>query len=336
VVPVPRDAGAEFSSVIGESVGMVHAVKMARRVATTELRALLLTGEAGTGKELLARCIHIAGLHPNAPFISISCGSIPAALLELELFGRVPTRGDPGRRLGALELAGRGTVFLDEISELPLELQRQLVQTLEEYTIPRLNGQGDSATVHCRIIAASKVRLDDCVAAGTFRDDLLARIAVLRIELPPLRERDDDARLIADHFLREAARLHNLPRRQFGLDTVSVLREHQWPGNIRELKHVIDRAQASATGALINPHDLLINQRRAGASVVRGATTFGEIRVPTDGKRLRDIEREALDLTLQLTDYNQSAAARILCISRPTLARKLKAYGLDKRNQPRS
>jgi DNA-binding NtrC family response regulator len=118
------------------------------------------------------------------------------------------------------------------------------------------------------------------------------------------------------------------PRRQLGLDAVAVLRAHRWPGNVRELKHVIERAQVVCDGPLIGAEHLAINQRRAGAGAVKGATTFGEIRIPSDGKRLRDIEREALELTLQLTDYNQSAAARILCISRPTLARKLKAYGL--------
>jgi DNA-binding NtrC family response regulator len=322
--------GTEFSSVIAESDGMRHAVQMARRFATTQSRTLLLTGEAGTGKELLARCIHLAGFHANAPFISISCGSIPAGLLELELFGRVPSRDDPGRRLGALELAGHGTVFLDEVNELPLDLQERLFLTLEECSVPRLPGQDDGATVHCRVIAASKTRLDDQVAAGTFRDDLFARLALLRVELPPLRDRGEDVRLIADHFLREASRLQRVPRRQLSLDTIAVLRSHRWPGNVRELKHVIDRALALATGSLIEVDQLEINQRRAGASAARGAATFGEIRIPADGKRLSEVEREALDLTLQLTEYNQSAAARILRISRPTLARKLKAYGLGK------
>jgi DNA-binding NtrC family response regulator len=330
-VSTARVADPEFSSMIAASEGMRHALQMARRFATTHMRTLLLTGEAGTGKELLARCIHLAGLHANAPFISISCGSIPPALLELELFGRVPSRGDPGRRLGALELAGHGTVFLDEVSELPLDFQHRLLQTLEECSVPRLGGHGDGATAHCRVIAASKMRLADRVAAGTFREDLFARLALLRIELPPLREREDDVRLIADHFLREAARLQHVPRRQLGLDTIAALRAHRWPGNVRELKHVIDRALATTTDSLVGVHRLEINQRRAGASAALGAATFGEIRIPADGKRLSDIEREALELTLRLTENNQSAAARVLRISRPTLARKLKAYGLGKK-----
>jgi DNA-binding NtrC family response regulator len=322
-----RESGLEFSAIVAESAGMRHALHMARRVATTPLRAMLLTGEAGTGKELVARCIHNAGNHANAPFVSINCSSIPAPLLEVELFGTVPTRPDSNvaRKLGALELAGRGTVFLDEIGEMPLSLQDRLFRALEEYSISRFGG-GDSV-VHSRVIAASKTRLEERVTAGAFREDLLARLAVLRIELPPLRERDDDVRLIADHMLAEATRLQGVARRQLDLDAVAVLRGHRWPGNVRELKHVIERALVVCEGPLIGAEHLVINQRRGGGAA-RGAATFGEIRIPADGKRLRDLEKEALELTLQLTDYNQSAAARILCISRPTLARKLRAYGL--------
>ncbi len=324
-----RDNASEFAAVIAESPGMRHALHMARRVATTPLRTLLLNGEAGTGKELVARCIHNAGHHANAPFVSINCASIPAPLLEVELFGTVPSRHDAQatRKLGVLELAGRGTVFLDEVGEMAITLQDRLLQTLEEYSIPRFSG-GNDATVHCRVIAASKTRLEERVAGGTFREELLARLTVLRIELPPLRERDDDSRLIADHLLSEATRLQAVPRRQLGLDAIAVLRAHRWPGNVRELKHVIERALVVCESPLIGAEHLTINQRRGGSSAVRGTVTYGEIRIPADGKRLRDIEREALELTLQLTDFNQSAAARILCISRPTLARKLRAYGL--------
>ena len=330
-MPAAPEGGDEFSAMIAESAGMRHALHMARRVATTPLRTLLLNGEAGTGKELIARCIHNAGLHGTAPFISINCASIPAPLLEVELFGSAPSRHDVPRKLGVLELTGRGTVLLDEIGDLALSLQDRLLRTLEEYSVPRF-GAGNESPVHCRVIAASKTRLEDYAAAGLFREDLLARLGVLRIELPPLRERDDDVRLIADHMLAEASRLNGTPRRQLGLDAAAALRSHRWPGNVRELKHVIERANVVATGPLVSAEDLVINHRRTGAGAVRGATTFGEIRIPSDGKRLRDVEREALELTLQLTDFNQSAAARILCISRPTLARKLKAYGLARDN----
>src|SRR5215207_2961783 len=241
--PSRADSDA-FSTIIAESEGMCQALSMARRVATTPLRTLLLNGEAGTGKELLARCIHSEGLHANAPFISINCNSIPAPLLEIELFGSGPSRHDDDRRLGVLELAGRGTVFLEDVGELPMSLQLRLCEALEQYSVPRLGirnvASGDVVPVHCRVIAATKARLDDRVAAGLFHNDLLARLSVLRIELPPLRERGDDARIIADHMLAEGCRLHNLQPKQIGLDAAMVLREHRWPGNVRELKYVMD------------------------------------------------------------------------------------------------
>ena len=324
-----RDAGFEFAPVIAGSSVMRHTIQTAHRVAGTPVRALMLTGEAGTGKDLLARCIHAAGVGANEPFIAINCSSIPSAMLEVELFGSDPSHRDAPRRIGALELAGRGTVYLDDVSELPLALQDRLSRAIEEYGVPRLgtNPSGD-VPVHCRVIASTKSRLEDAVAAGTFRDDLAARLAVLRIELPPLRERDDDVRLIADHFLATSQRARSESRRQIGLDALAVMRAHRWPGNVRELKHVVERAAAAAPGPVIGAEHLVINQQRAGASALHGTVSFGDIRIPGEGKRLRDIEREALELTLRLTENNQSAAARILCISRPTLARKLKAYRL--------
>jgi DNA-binding NtrC family response regulator len=279
------------------------------------------------GKGLVARCIHNAGHHAAAPFISINCASIPAPLLEVELFGNTTSRQDPTRKLGVLELTGRGTVLLDEIGDLPLPLQDRLLRSLEEHGSPRF-GIGNDSPVHCRVMAASKTRLEDDVAAGRFRKDLLAKLSALRIELPPLREREDDPHLIADHFLAESSRQHGTPRRQLGLDAVAVIRQHRWSGNVRELKDVIERAIVLADGPLVGADHLMIDQRRTGSRAIRGAATFGEIRISADGKRLRDIEREALDLMMQLTGFNQSAAARILCISRPTLARKLRAYGL--------
>lgn len=314
---------------IAGSAVMRHTIQTALRVAGTPVRALMLSGEAGTGKDLIARCIHAAGTGANDPFIVINCGSIPAPMLEVELFGSDAAHRDAARRVGALELAGRGTVYLDDIAELPPALQDRLARSLEEYGVPRLGaGPSSDVPVHCRVIASSKSPLDEAVAAGTFRDDLAARLAVLRIELPPLRERDDDVRLIADHFLTTSTRARSESRRQVGLDALAVLRAHRWPGNVRELKHVIERAALAANGPVIGAEHLMINQQRAGASALHGTVSFGDIRIPGEGKRLRDIEREALELTLRLTENNQSAAARILCISRPTLARKLKAYRL--------
>ncbi|HEX3867353.1 MAG TPA: sigma 54-interacting transcriptional regulator, partial [Gemmatimonadaceae bacterium] len=243
-----------FAAVVGESAAMRHALHMARRVATTPLRALLLTGETGTGKELVARCIHNAGLHATSPFVVLDCASIPAPILEIELFG-TSARHEGPRKLGLLELTGRGTVLLAEVGYLPVALQDRLLRTLEEYSVPRF-GSGNESTVHCRVIGASKTRLEERVAAGVFREDLVARLSVLRIELPPLRERDDDVRLIAEHQLAESTRLYGAPRRQLGLDAVAALRSHRWPGNVRELHQVVEAAQLASRSPLVGAADV--------------------------------------------------------------------------------
>jgi DNA-binding NtrC family response regulator len=325
--PSPSQGGLDFAAIIGESAAIRHAIHVARKIASSPLRAVLLSGEAGTGKELLARCIHNAGPNADAPFVPLNCGAIPEPLLEVELFGQDARERGGARKPGILELAGRGTLYLEDVGELPKGLQGRLLRALEDYSVRRFGGVAEVA-VHCRVIAATKGRLEERVAAGTFREDLLGRLAVLRIELPPVRDRADDAHLIATHFLGEASRLHGAPRRQLGLDAVAALRTHGWPGNVRELKQVLERALVVADTPLIGADHLMIQQRRAMAVSGRGGSGFGEIRIPLTGKRLRDIEREAVELTLQLTNGNQSAAARILCVSRPTLARKMKAYGL--------
>ncbi|HTR76517.1 MAG TPA: sigma-54 dependent transcriptional regulator [Gemmatimonadaceae bacterium] len=324
-IPVPQGA-PEFAAVVGESAAIRHAVHVARKIAVSPLRAVLIAGEAGTGKELLARCIHNAGPNSDAPFVPLNCAALPEPLLDAELFGNAGGEGQ-GRKPGILELTGRGTVFLDEIGELPRPLQGKLLRALEEYSVRRYGGLTEVA-VHCRVIAATKTRMDDRVAAGTFREDLLGRLSVLRIELPPLRERGDDVHQIAAVFLAEGGRIANAPPKQLGLDAVAAIRMHRWPGNIRELKQVLERAIVVCDSPLIGADHLMIQQRRSLAASTRGGTGFGEIRIPLAGKRLRDVEREAIELTLQLTNHNQSAAARILCISRPTLARKIRAYGL--------
>ena len=195
---------------------MRHALHMARRVATTPLRALLLTGEAGTGKELVARCIHNAGLNANAPFVSINCASIPAPLLEVELFGLAPSRNDAAAGASSARWSWPVAARCSSTRSARCRSRCRIGCSAASRSTASRASAAVKSVVHCRVIAASKTRLEDRVAAGAFRDDLLARLAVLRIELPPLREREDDARLIADHLLAETARLQATPRRQIG------------------------------------------------------------------------------------------------------------------------
>ena len=326
VLPPSADTRSPFDAFIGASSVVKQAIALAKRLAASPVRCVLITGEAGTGKELLARCIHNSSQNASAPFVSIGCSAMPSGLVEVELFGQEgDSNGTPAKR-GVLELVGQGTVFLKDIPELAPSLQSQLLRVIEAGHVRRL-GALEEVPIHCRIIVSTKQKLEERVASGTFSAELLARLSMMRIDLPPLREREDDARLIADHLLGEIARSYGGPRKHLAIDAAEVLRGHRWPGNIRELRYVLERAITLSDSGLITAAHMMIQQRRA-LSASSPAGSYTEIRVPHTGKRLRDIEREALEITLQITNFNQSAAARLLGISRPTLARKLRTYGL--------
>jgi DNA-binding NtrC family response regulator len=326
--PSSIDVKSSFDAFVGTSSAVRQALSLAKRIAASPVRCVLVTGEAGTGKELIARCIHNSASNANAPFVSIACSSMPAGLIEVELFGQeggAAGNGTPFKR-GVLELVGQGTVFLKDVGDLAPGLQAQLLRVIEAGHVRRL-GALEEVPIQCRIVVSTKAKLEERVAAGTFHAELLARLSMMRIDLPPLREREDDARLIAEHMLGEIARSYGGPRKHLAIDAAEVLRGHRWPGNVRELRYVLERAITLSDSGLITAAHMMIQQRRA-LSATTPAGTYTEIRVPHTGKRLRDIEREALEITLQITNFNQSAAARLLGISRPTLARKLRTYGL--------
>jgi DNA-binding NtrC family response regulator len=318
-----------FESFEGGCPAVKQAIALATRFASSPIKTALLSGEAGTGKELLARCIHNSGPNATAPFVAISCAALPAPIMELELFGQDVSTGAGGaaHKMGILELAGEGTVLLKDIGELAPNIQARLQRTIQVHRVRPLGGL-EEVPIHCRIIATTKVNLDERSAAGTFNGELLAEIAKMRIELPPLRERGTDIRLMADSILGDVARSHGGDRKHLGIDADEVLRGHRWPGNVRELRHVLERAVTLTDDGLISAAHMIIQQRRSvtGSSP---AATYAEIRIPMTGRRLRDIEREALEITMQFTNQNQSAAARLLGIARPTLARKLREYGLQ-------
>jgi transcriptional regulator with PAS, ATPase and Fis domain len=311
-----------FQNVVGESPLLCEAVRLAERVAGTRRTTVLLIGETGTGKELFARGIHYAGGTSNEPFVAINCAAIPENLLESELFGheRGAFTGAQTRKQGLLELAGNGTLFLDEVHHLPRQLQPKLLRALESRRVRRLGGL-DEFAIECRIIAASNPLLEQVVASGEFREDLYYRLNVFSITLPPLRERLDDVEKIARHFLAEETREYQQPKR-FSDDAIAALLVHRWPGNVRELKNVVERAAIlSAESPVVRAEHLMIQRR-----TVRKAEpepSIGDIRIPREGKLLEDIEREAVAITLKITNGNQAAAARMLGISRPTLAKKM-------------
>src|ERR1051325_4388790 len=256
---MPADPKSPFDAFVGESAAIKQAIALARRLAASPVRCVLLTGEAGTGKELLARCIHNGSANTTAPFVAISCAAMPAGLVEVELFGQ---EGTASPKRGVLELVGPGTVFLKDIGELAPSLQLQLLRVIEAGHVRRL-GAIEEVPIQCRIVVTTKQKLDERVATGSFSAELLARLQMLRIDLPPLREREDDARLIADHLLGEIARSYGGARKHLAIDAAEVLRGHRWPGNVRELRYVLERAITLSDSGLITAAHMMIQQRRS-------------------------------------------------------------------------
>ena len=325
-VGVPETRFAEhafgFQNIIGDSAPLRDAIKLATTVASSRRTTVLLIGETGTGKELFARGIHYASANADEPFVAINCAAIPESLLESELFGheRGAFTGAHSRKQGLLELAGSGALFLDEVHQLPRQLQPKLLRALESRRVRRLGGL-EEFSVNCRIIAAASPLLDQVVASGEFREDLYYRLNVFSITLPPLRDRLEDIEPIARHFLADETRDYQQPKR-FADDAIAALLVHRWPGNVRELKNVVERAAIlSADSPVVRGEHLMIQRRTARVSTAE--PSLGEIRIPAGGKLLADIEREAVAITLRVAGGNQAAAARMLGISRPTLAKKL-------------
>ena len=323
-----------FASIVGNSSALSATVQLARRVASRRASTVLLCGETGTGKELFARGIHYAGPVPGTPFVTVNCPAIPPQLLESELFGyeRGAFTDAKTQKQGLLEVARGGTLFLDEVSSLPTDLQPKLLRALEERRVRRVGGYRE-IEIRCRVITATNEPLEDAVADGRFREDLFYRLNVLRVNVPPLRERDEDVLLLAEHFVGEVARTQGLASVTLTDEAAELLRAHDWPGNVRELKNVIDRAVLVSDGEAILPEHLTFHRgsgQRATSSPVSGAS----INIPRSGRTLASVEAEVIAYTLALTQWNKSAAARILGISRPTLDRKIERYGLGSTVRP--
>jgi transcriptional regulator with PAS, ATPase and Fis domain len=324
-VALPDDA---FSALIGDSDELREAIQLARRVSMRGGSNVLLVGETGTGKEVFARSIHAASQRRNAPFVAVNCAAIPAQLLESELFGHERGAFTDARqkKQGLLELAREGTLFLDEVSSLPLDLQPKLLRALEERRVRRVGGF-DEIEIRCRVTAATNVPLEELVEAGLFREDLFYRLNVLRLAIPPLRKRGGDVLRLAHYFLIELSAAHGLPTARLTGAATALLASHTWPGNVRELKNVLERALVVCEGGDIDARHLALSSRstrqREG-----GDTIGGVIEVPSAGRSLKSVEAELVELTLRLTRGNKSAAARLLGISRPTLHRKLEEHAL--------
>jgi DNA-binding NtrC family response regulator len=315
-----RDRGA-FGELVGASEPMRQIYALIEQVAPSSA-SVLLTGESGTGKELCARTIHNLSPRKNNAFVAINCSAIPETLMESELFGheRGAFTGAAARRLGCFELANGGTLLLDEISEMPVSLQAKLLRVLEDRTIRRLGGSQELA-VDVRVLAATNRDPQAAVRQGSFREDLLYRLNVITVELPPLRRRKEDIPLLAQHLVAQLAERHVRPAKLLSPAAVEALQSHSWPGNVRELRNVIERAVIICSSEVIERHHLApypLEQRAQS----RGEDT---LTLPV-GTPIEEVERRMILRTLQKTENNKTRAAELLQISLKTLHNKLRLY----------
>lgn len=317
-----------FPRIIGESETIKRAVADTQRVAQTEATVLLL-GESGTGKELFALAVHHLSNRRDKPFVAINCAAIPETLIENELFGheRGSFTGASDRRQGKFELASDGTVFLDEIGELPLTVQGKLLRAIEEKMIDRIGGRAP-VPVNVRVVAATNRDLETAVEKGEFRRDLFFRIAVFPLEIPPLRERGDDIVLLAKHFAAQLGK--ELRGREASLSetALAALRAHSWPGNVRELENAIERACILTDTMVLQPVDLGLVARAGEEYESLGAIDLSGTLSEVGQRALRFVERSKILEALKTNSGNKSRTAEELGVSYKTLLTKIKDYDL--------
>jgi PAS domain S-box-containing protein len=325
---VTEEAAPQKREVIAESASMREMMNFVRRVSASEATTILLEGENGTGKDLIAKTLHYQSVRQAEPFIAINCAAIPETLLESELFGYEKGAFTDARsqKRGIFELADKGTLFLDEIGEIPLMLQAKLLRVLEEQTFRRLGGLKD-IHLDLRVIAATNKNLREAVKEGAFRQDLYFRLNVIQILIPPLRDRTEDivpmTKFFIDHYNRKFKR--NIENITDG--AAKLLMAHDWPGNVRELRNAIERAMILEEGPAITAASLPIAIARPDAGGPLAATSPGG-EIPTTGLSLEDNERSLLVRALEKTEGNQTQAARLLRITRDTLRYKMKKFNL--------
>lgn len=299
---------------------MLEIVELAKQFAPADA-TVLITGESGTGKEVIARYLWSKSLRADRPFISVNCAAIPETLLESELFGheKGAFTGALQRRIGKFEEADGGTLLLDEISEMDVRLQAKLLRAIQEREIDRVGGSR-SVPVDIRLLATSNRNLIEAVGRGEFREDLLFRLNVLQLDIPPLRQRPKDIEKLAQAFMVKFANQNRLPNRALSPDAFDALINHTWPGNVRELENCMHRAVLLATGGIVELQHLRLPVRDAPSS--DGVGIGGMI-----GKTVAEVERNLILGTLETTSGNRTKAAEILGISIRTLRNKLQQYG---------
>src|SRR5215472_1472405 len=302
-----------LSDLIGSSEPMQRLYDIIRRVADSTT-TLLIRGESGSGKELVARAIVALGSRRDQPFIRLNCASLPEALIESELFGyeKGAFTGAVGSRPGHIEMAHGGTLFLDEIATLPLGLQTKLLRVLEDRAVQRLGGTMRKR-IDFRLLTATNENLEQMIATGRFREDLYYRINVVPIVVPPLRQRRDDIALLADHYIRLYCQSRGIPVKRLELETLEILEDHAWPGNVREFENVIQRLVLMVEGATISPSDL------PEQILYNSATHHDELLIPDHGidfdREMEKIESAYLRAALHRAGGKKVRAAKLLQIN---------------------
>jgi two-component system, response regulator FlrC len=345
-IPLPPDAeliAAVLAAVADDQrelvfrdEAMAQVIKLACQIAPSDA-SVLITGESGTGKEVVARYLHSKSGRARAPFISVNCAAIPEGLLESELFGheKGSFTGAVARRIGKFEEASDGTLLLDEISEMDVRLQSKLLRALQERVIDRVGGSRPVA-VNIRVLATSNRNLADAVREGKFREDLLYRLNVVNLQIPPLRDRPADVLELAQHFAKKYSQANGMPLRPLSADARRALVVSRWPGNVRELENTIHRAVLLANGpeievdAIRAPDGVRLDEAKGqSAAVAHAAMAAEQVARALVGRTVADVERDLILETLKHCFGNRTHAANILGISIRTLRNKLNEYAGD-------
>jgi Nif-specific regulatory protein len=329
----------DFGNIIGESAALREVLSKVEQVAPTA-STVLLRGETGTGKELVAHAIHINSPREEKPFVRVNCAALAPGILESELFGheKGSFTGAMERRRGRFELADGGTLFLDEVGDLPMEVQIKLLRTLQERELERVGGN-ETIKVDVRVVSATNRNLEKMIEEGEFREDLYYRLNVFPIHLPPLRDRLEDLPVLVNHFVTKFARQMGVPAAPATPDALAKVREYNWPGNVRELENIIERAMILARGAPVGAQHLDFGRRPMPASNQSGpvpGVTAAPVAGPAAGdegkslaERLLDSERKEIVSAVEKSRGNIASAARTLGINRSTLYYRLRKHGLE-------
>ncbi|NJD55186.1 MAG: sigma-54-dependent Fis family transcriptional regulator [Nitrospirae bacterium] len=315
-----------FSSIIGTSGQLVKIVDLVRKVAKSDATTILLQGESGTGKDLVAKVIHYESSRAGRPFMDINCTALPETLIESELFGFEKGAFTDAKQMkkGLFELSDGGTIFLDEIGDMKLSTQAKLLKVIENKTFKRIGGTRD-ITVDLRIIASTNKNLLEEVRKENFREDLYYRLKVIPILLPPLRDRPDDTLLLADFFIGEFNRDFKKHVKGLSKETETAFHQYAWPGNVRELKNVIERAMILENEEHILPEHLPaeMTTRDAASPAARSSS----VTVPPEGLDIEEVEKDLIKQALEQTKWNQTRAARLLNLTRDALRYRMQKFG---------